>query len=185
MADAVETVHPKRKIGLAAILIPIAVLSVCGGALFSFSQYAVVSRVVQTASNVVPVSGGGAAAAAAGSEAGASDDDADEASGEPVEFGFFHEITGMTINPAGTNGSRYLLVNAALEAEGEETIAQIGEREFVVRDALIGVMSRRTVPELADITLRTALKDSLIASVNGVLDEGEVSRLYFTQYVMQ
>jgi flagellar FliL protein len=182
MTDAVETVQPKRKIGLAAVLVPIAVLSVCGGALFSFSQYAVVSRVVQTAANVVPTSG----AASGTSMAVAPSDDAEaEEDGEPIEFGFFHEITGMTINPAGTNGSRYLLVNAALEADDEKTIAQIQEREFVVRDRLIGVMSRRTVPELADITLREALKDSLLTSINAVVDEGSVSQLYFTQYVMQ
>ena len=52
MADVTETPTPKRKVGLAAILIPIAVLSICGGALFSFSQYAVVSRVVATATGV-------------------------------------------------------------------------------------------------------------------------------------
>lgn len=184
MADVVENTTPKRKIGLAAILIPIAVLSVCGGALFSFSQYAVVSRVVATATGVP------AQKASVTNEEGVVVDDAeesdeDDADGEAVTFGLFHEITGMTINPAGSGGSRYLLVNVALEAAEEETIAQIAEREFVVRDAMLAVMGAKTVPELADIAQRGALKDTLRMEINKVIDEGKVERFYFTQYVMQ
>ncbi len=182
MADVTETPTPKRKVGLAAILIPIAVLSVCGGALFSFSQYAVVSRVVATATGV-PVQN---ASAPAGDDEAAGDAEPEaEEPGEATEFGVFHEITGMTINPAGTGGSRYLLVNVALEAQDEKTIAQIAEREFVVRDAMLAVMGSKTVPQLADIAQRAALKDTLRKEINKVIDAGKVERFYFTQYVMQ
>ncbi len=183
MADVTEIPTPKRKVGLAAILIPIAVLSVCGGALFSFSQYAVVSRVVATATGV-PVQ----KASVANEDGVIIDDeeaDEDEADGEAMEFGLFHEITGMTINPAGSGGSRYLLVNVALEAAEEETIAQIAEREFVVRDAMLAVMGAKTVPQLADIAQRSGLKDTLRMEINKVIDAGKVERFYFTQYVMQ
>jgi flagellar basal body-associated protein FliL len=42
-----------------------------------------------------------------------------------------------------------------------------------------------TVPELSDIDRRAFLKDTLLSSVNEVLKDGEVRRLYFTQYVLQ
>jgi flagellar FliL protein len=184
MADVVQDLQPKpkRKVGLAAILIPIAVLSICGGALFSFSQYAVVSRVVATALGTTSPQ-----AAADGSKpaSGAADAEQEDEDEEDEGFGLFHEITGMTVNPAETGGSRYLLVNVALEASDQKTIDQIGEREFVVRDAMLNVMAQKTVPELADITQREALKDTLLYTVNQVIDEGQVRRFYFTQYVMQ
>ncbi len=91
----------------------------------------------------------------------------------------------MTINPAGSGGSRYLLVNVALEAAEQETIDQIAEREFVVRDAMLSVMGGKSVPQLADITQRAALKDTLRTEINKVIDVGKVERFYFTQYVMQ
>jgi flagellar basal body-associated protein FliL len=41
------------------------------------------------------------------------------------------------------------------------------------------------VPELTDIDRRSFLKDTLRTSVNQILKDGSVRRLYFTQYVLQ
>ncbi len=84
MANVTELPTPKRKVGLAAILIPIAVLSVCGGALFSFSQYAVVSRVVATATGV-PVQN--VSAPGEGGEVAEAVEEPDEEDGEELQFG--------------------------------------------------------------------------------------------------
>ena len=107
-----------------------------------------------------------------------------EAADEPVEYGEFVSIAGVIVNPAGTGGRRYLMVDLALETADEETLAEVGTREVVIRDAVVRVLGERTVDELASITHRAALKDTLRSHVNGIL-EGEVDRLYFTQYVLQ
>ncbi len=56
---------------------------------------------------------------------------------------------------------------------------------MVVRDTIIKILGTRTVDELANIESRTALKDEIRLAVNGILTEGEINRMYFTQYVLQ
>ena len=106
-----------------------------------------------------------------------------EAAAGPVEYGEFATLPGVIVNPAGSGGRRYLMVDLALEAD-EETVEEVGTREVVIRDVVVRVLGGKTVEELAAIGDREVIKDTLRASVNAVL-EGEVDRLYFTQYVIQ
>jgi flagellar FliL protein len=108
----------------------------------------------------------------------------EEAAEAPVEYGAFTSLPGFIVNPAGSGGRRYLMVDLALEAADEATIEEITSREVVLRDAVVAILAAQTVEELASIADRTALKDSIQSRVNEIL-EGEVSRLYFTQYVLQ
>lgn len=123
-----------------------------------------------------------AAAAAVLNEA---DAEAPEEETVPEEYGEFLEIQGLIVNPAGTSGQRYLMVNVGLESDKGKVLEELEMKEIVVRDRVLGLLSRRTVPELADIGQRQAIKDSMRASINEVLEKGRVTRLYFTQYVLQ
>lgn len=112
--------------------------------------------------------------------------DATEASEEEItDFGAFYEVENMIINPAESQGSRYLMINVGFESDQEEVLTELENKEVVVRDRVIKMLSEFTVPELSDIERRAFLKDTLLTSVNRVLQDGEVRRLYFTQYVLQ
>lgn len=108
----------------------------------------------------------------------------DEVEEAPVEYGAFTNLPGFIVNPAGSGGRRYLMVDLALEAADEATIEEVTSREVVLRDAVVAILAGRTVEQLASIADRPALKDSLKSRVNEIL-EGDVDRLYFTQYVLQ
>lgn len=104
---------------------------------------------------------------------------------EEVNFGAFYEMENMIVNPAESQGSRYLMVNVGFESDLQEVLTELENKEVVVRDRVTKLLSEFTVPELSDIDRRDDLKDTLRTSVNDVLREGEVRRLYFTQYVIQ
>jgi flagellar FliL protein len=109
-----------------------------------------------------------------------------EASAEPPpDFGSFYEVENMIINPAESQGSRYLMVNVGFESDQEIVLTELENKEVVIRDRVIKMLGEFTVPELSDIDRRAFLKDTLLTSVNQVLQDGEVRRLYFTQYVLQ
>ena len=108
----------------------------------------------------------------------------EEETGPPKEYGVFTSLPGIIVNPAGTGGRRYLMVDVALEAAEEETIEEVNTREVPVRDAVVRLLSSLTVEELAAIEDRDALKDTLRASINEIVD-GDIDRLYFTQFVLQ
>ena len=104
---------------------------------------------------------------------------------EPPSYGQFTEIRGMVVNPAGSEGRRYLTVNLGLEVDRASVVEELRQKDVVVRDALLKLLGDRTVEELADVTLRSELKEELRDTVNAVLREGQVGRMYFTQYVLQ
>lgn len=100
-------------------------------------------------------------------------------------FGQFSELDGVIINPAGSDGKRFLMLNIGLEAAKLETLEEVTEKEVVVRDTVLKVLGSQTVEVLSDITRRNELKESVRTAVNSVLRKGEIERLYFTRYVLQ
>lgn len=101
-----------------------------------------------------------------------------------VEYGEFHEISGMVINPADSEGRRYLAVDIGLEGD-PEAIEEIEQHEVVVQDEINNVLSEYPASRLGDISQRDSIREHLRESVNEALLEHEVDRLYFTQYVLQ
>lgn len=121
--------------------------------------------------------------AAAVSEVGAGDAPAHD---EPVEFGLFAELDPIVINPRGTNGRRFLMVKVGVEAPKQKTLDALERRMPVTTDRVIEIFGGLGVGELTDITRRDSLKARVQEAVDGVLGEdGPVSRVYFTQYVLQ
>ena len=156
---AAETPKPKSKMRL---LIPIAALALGGVGAVAFTQPDVFRQVTM------------AAAAETGAEA------------EPVEFGEFSEMPGIVVNPMGTDGRRYLMIKIGVEADDAETLTRLDEMSPAATDAVIGLMSALPVSRLSDISQRDSLKEGIRARFNEILgDDGPVTRVYFTQYVLQ
>lgn len=105
--------------------------------------------------------------------------------GTPPDFGGYYEIGDLVVNPAGTEGQRYLLVSIGLEVRSKKDMEAIQQREVVIRDALLNMLARRTIGDLASIDNRNDLKQEMGIMVNQILGRRAVRNLFFTQYVMQ
>lgn len=149
----------KKIVVLAAVLV-----ALVGGAGVAFSQFGAIDRTAQ---------------ALFGPAGEAEEDDA------PIEYGEFMQIDGLVVNPAETGGSRYLMVSLGLEAADAAVLEEVGLKDVVVRDAIIGHLSGKTVETLSDISTREGMKEEIRALINGILAEGEIDRLYFTQFMLQ
>lgn len=156
---------PKKSRMFVFILIPLLLVCGAGGGFLAYSQY---DKLVQVA-HVLGLGG--------------DDDETEEV--QPIEYGEFMQIEGVIVNPAGTDGRRFLMVNVGLESNEAAVLEELKTREVVVRDTMLKLLGRRTVQQLASIDERTLLKDELREAVNSVVQEGTVERLYFTQYVLQ
>jgi len=100
-------------------------------------------------------------------------------------FGTFTEVEGLIVNPADSGGSRYLAVSLAFETSSSGVVDEIKEKEVVVRDAVLDLLSERTSAELTAPARRDTLKQMLRDRTNRLLQSGTVDRLYFTQFVLQ
>ncbi|MEZ4702900.1 MAG: flagellar basal body-associated FliL family protein [Rhodothermales bacterium] len=165
--DAVEGDKKKKGGGFIMILLPLLLVSAGAGAFLSYSKYPAIAQVAYN----LGIGGEG--------------EEEEAAEEEGIQYGEFMELSNIVVNPADSNGRRLLMVSLGIESVEPAQLESIKSREMVVRDTIIKLLGRRTVEELAAIEQRNTIKDELRQAVNGIVTEGEVSRLYFTQYVLQ
>ncbi len=109
-----------------------------------------------------------------------------EGDGAAAGSGTMHVIENMVLNPAQSNGARFLLIATAIEATDAAVVDEIKARDAQTRDVLISVLGSRTVEQLADLALRDTLRAEIVAALNGMLGRPKaVRRVYFPQFVVQ
>lgn len=103
---------------------------------------------------------------------------------DPADYGIY-EMEELVINPAKTQGKRYLLVEISLEIADKEHIPKLENEKMRLKQAMIEALSSRTVEELANVEARENLRTELIQIINSAIGVRSVRNLYFTKYIMQ
>lgn len=141
------------------ILLPLILLGGGGGGYLAYSQYITLATLGQE-TEVVEVE-------------------------EPIEYGEFLELDNLIVNPARSDGKRFLMIKIGLESSEPKTLDEIITKRVVIHDTVLNLLSAKPVEELASIERRESIKEELREALNEIIMEGEVTRLYFTQYVLQ
>jgi flagellar basal body-associated protein FliL len=186
LAEAKKRWRPKVRIpsalapglglaGRALVILAIIVVDACAAFLVvkAIAPRLVASRVKQAVANAGAV------------EEPRQASEAKAAGGQESAMGTIDQISDLVVNPAGTDGTRYLCTTVALETIDPRVSEEIKSREAQIRDVLIGILSRRTIGELADLGTRDSLREEIRAAVNELLPGGEVVGVYFSNFVLQ
>ncbi len=96
-----------------------------------------------------------------------------------------HQIENLVVNPANTNGSRFLLITTAIVVRDAAALEEVAARDAEVRDRVVELLSSRTVEQLSDPASRESLKQDLAAAVGALFEEGVVKRVLLPQFVIQ
>jgi len=96
-----------------------------------------------------------------------------------------YEIDNIVVNPASTIGSRFLSCSIAFELTSPGDYSTLESNDIKIRDALITILSARTVDELSDARLREPLRKQIQAKINRIVEPVEVSAVYFKDFVLQ
>jgi flagellar FliL protein len=94
-------------------------------------------------------------------------------------------IDNVILNPAGSGGTRFLMLAAAVDAKDATVVEQMKQRDAETRDVLLRVMGSKTVEQLSDMHLRESIKKELSDSLGALFKKGAIRRIYFPQYVIQ
>ncbi|BCR06626.1 hypothetical protein DESUT3_36950 [Desulfuromonas versatilis] len=81
--------------------------------------------------------------------------------------------------------TRYLKAAITLEMTSEDAAAEIDQRKAQVRDAVLLLIGSKTYDELRDLQGKLQLRADLIGRLNSFLTRGRVSKIYFTDFVVQ
>jgi len=106
-----------------------------------------------------------------------------EAAGAGEELLF--EVSQIIVNPASTVGSRFLSCSVAFELTKAADLQIFESREIKIRDALITILSARTVDELSDTRSRESLRTNILDKVNQLGDPAKATAVYFKDFVLQ
>lgn len=94
-------------------------------------------------------------------------------------------INEIIVNPAGTGGTRFLSTSIGFELGSSEAGKLFRERDAVVRDALITILSSQSVPQLSDFKQRERLRKLIKLRVKKLLKTEDIAAVYFTEFAMQ
>lgn len=91
----------------------------------------------------------------------------------------------FVVNLADQGRGRYAKIVAQLELDNEQTAGLVEGLKPKVRDALIMLFSSKTADEMVTVGGKETLRNEIIRRVNGLLPNGKVVEVYFTEFVVQ
>jgi len=104
---------------------------------------------------------------------------------EATEIGPIYPLDPFTVNLLSNGGSRYLKCKIDLELDSPELQQEIDKKVAPIRDAIIEILSSKTVEELLTSKGKEKVKEEIKRRLNSMLSTGEIKNVYFTEFVIQ
>jgi len=120
----------------------------------------------------------------AGAETTATEEGA-EGEEEPDTIGPMYSLDSFVVNLAEAGGNRYLRVTMELELADEVLRAELDQRLPQVRNAMLMILPSKKAEDINTVDGKLALRDQLIDEINSFMATGEVTNIYFTEFVIQ
>jgi flagellar basal body-associated protein FliL len=141
--------------------------------------YFIASKFLVGSPTVAPAGGHGQKTEEAASVEGA--EGAEEGTSESQIF----IVKDIIVNPAGTNGQRFLLTTIGIEAFKPTTKTELEKKEFQVRDALNSVLCSKGLLELSIPSQREFLRKEIQERVGEIIKTGKIKNVYFSKFIIQ
>lgn len=99
--------------------------------------------------------------------------------------GLAYAIEDIIVNPAGTSGTRFLMVSCSFDLASQDLVTAFETRESVIRDALITILSAKSVDQLTDPKQKEIMRLQIRKRLSQVLRTDGIAGVYFTDFVLQ
>lgn len=80
---------------------------------------------------------------------------------------------------------RYLKVKIELEMASPAIKPELDGRIAAIRDAILVVLTTKTLQEIQDAQGKNQLREEILAAISKIVAQGKVTRVYFTDFVVQ
>jgi flagellar protein FliL len=80
---------------------------------------------------------------------------------------------------------RYLKVKVELEMVNPVIKTEIEGRLAPIRDAILILLSAKTLQDIQDVQGKNTLKDEILGAINRNIPPGKIAKVYFTDFVVQ
>ncbi len=80
---------------------------------------------------------------------------------------------------------RYLKVKVELEMSNAAVKPELEGRLAAIRDAILVVLTTKTLQEIQDAQGKNQLREEILTAISKIVAQGKVSKVYFTDFVVQ
>lgn len=104
---------------------------------------------------------------------------------EQKEIGTIYRLPALTVNPKGSRGRRFAVIEIAFSVPEEVIVEDVKKYEPVLIDNLINYFRSKTVADLSIDTVMTLLKDDVMEITSNVVGGDKIQDIYFTNFILQ
>ncbi|MCA2004999.1 MAG: flagellar basal body-associated FliL family protein [Ignavibacterium sp.] len=94
-------------------------------------------------------------------------------------------LEDIIVNPAETNGKTLALASLGFDLKTPEAKKTMEEKVIIVKDAVITLLSSKTVPQLSNAAYRDTLKSEMIRDLSKKLPGVGINNIYFSKFIIQ
>jgi flagellar FliL protein len=99
------------------------------------------------------------------------------------KVGALYALDPFTLNLRSEKGNVYLKIKIVLELSIPELKNELDAKQAVVRDAIIRILTSKTVEDLSDDEGKEDAMDEIINDLNSMLHDGYIKNAYITEFV--
>ena len=100
-------------------------------------------------------------------------------------LGTLFKLDTFIVNLADQERSRYLRVTMELELPDSTSTGRLEDRLPQIRDSILMILPSKHLADITSMEGKTALRDEIIAKLNGLFAENIISNIFFTEFVVQ
>lgn len=105
--------------------------------------------------------------------------------GEGGGAGQLKALEPFIVNLNDEQGSRYLKAVMQFEVSNSAVDKEITDKTPQIRDEILMLLSNKSYDDVATVSGKRILKREIIGSVNKFLKSGQVTQIYFSEFVVQ
>jgi flagellar protein FliL len=80
---------------------------------------------------------------------------------------------------------RYLKLKVEFEMANSEVKGELDAKTAPLRDAILILLTTKTMQEIQDLQGKNTLREQILGAVNKIIPPGKVTKIYFTDFVVQ
>ena len=105
--------------------------------------------------------------------------------GEGGASGLMKQLDPFIVNLADAQGQRYLKAVMQVEVDNPSVEVEIQGKLPQIRDEILMILSNKTFDDVSTTSGKHMVKREIAAAVNKYLTTGQVTQVYFTEFVVQ
>lgn len=101
------------------------------------------------------------------------------------KVGIIHPLGNFVVNLLDPGNLRYVNCRIELEVDDSTVVKEITSREAQFKDAVISLVGNQTYQDVLGVEGKSRLREELMVRFNRLLPQGQIARVYLTEFVVQ